>query len=80
MSPPIKLEARGVRCLECTGLDLKAHPAVAKEGAGRCQYAQPVVFVRYEMSRNCLPFDPAASQVVVARESWAELLPRWWRS
>lgn len=76
---PIKLEVRGVRCLECNGLDLKEKPEQARGGFGRCLRADPVIFVSYEMARNCLPFEPAPAEVVAARDIWAEKLPRWWR-
>lgn len=72
-----KLETRGIRCLDCTGLDLKGDPAAAKRGFGRCTYAVPVIFVQFEGARNCLPFEPAPADVVAARDAWADRLPPW---
>jgi hypothetical protein len=74
------IEVRAIRCLDCTGLDLKAHPEQAKGGAGKCLRGGQPGFVWCEMSRNCAEFDPAAPAIVAAREAWAEKLPpRWTR-
>lgn len=72
-----KLETRGIRCLDCTGLDLKGDPAAAKRGMGRCLRADSVIFVSVEMARNCLPFEPAPAEIVTARDAWAARLPPW---
>lgn len=75
--PPNKLEARGVRCIECKHLDMKERPDLAQLGSGRCLAATPVIFVGFEMARNCWPFDPLPPDVVAARDSRLHNLPPW---
>jgi hypothetical protein len=72
-----KMETRGIRCLDCTGLDLKGDPAAARRGFGRCLRADPVIFVSAEMARNCLPFEPAPPETVAKRDAWAAKLAPW---
>jgi hypothetical protein len=75
--PLIKLEARGVRCLECTGMEVKAAPGLAKTDTRRCLRIEPARFVSIEMSRNCWEFDPVPPDVVAARDAWVARLPPW---
>lgn len=72
-----KLETRGIRCLDCIGLDLKGRPDLAKIGTGTCQLVDPPVFVSVEMARNCLPFEPTLPDIVAKRDAWAAKLPPW---
>lgn len=76
-----RIEARGVRCLECAGLDLKSKPEHAKTGFGLCNPAVPVHFVSILMARNCILFEPAPAELVGARDTWAtkSLKPFWKR-
>lgn len=73
------IEARGIRCLECSGLDLQAKPEAAKTGFGQCLRWNPVHFVSFQMSRNCIEFDQAPADVVEARDTWAASVPVFWR-
>lgn len=77
----MKIESRGVECLNCKNLDLKSCPAEAKEGYGRCTIDPPGVFVRVQMARNCASYDPAAPEIVEARIVWAAKIktPAWQR-
>lgn len=74
-----RYEARGVRCLECTALDLRSHPEQAKSGTGQCGAAEPPIFVSAVMARNCMPFEAAAPDVVEARDNWAKGLKMFWQ-
>lgn len=74
-----RYESRGVRCLECLGLDLKAHPDIAKTGFGWCTRKPVEQFVSFAMSRNCLEFDRAPDDVVGPRDAWAAKGRMFWQ-
>jgi hypothetical protein len=74
-----RIEARGVRCLECAGLDLKSKPEHAKTGFGQCTLADPVHFVSVLMARNCILFEPAPADMVEARDTWAANIQPFWK-
>lgn len=75
----MKIEARGIRCLDCSGLDLQSHPDRARGGFGQCQRWNPAQFVIANMSRNCMEFDQAPADVVEARDTWAAGLKNFWQ-
>lgn len=70
-----RIEVRGIRCLECTKLDLQTNKEQAKGGFGLCTAAIDLRFVSAPMARNCIDFDPAPPDVVKPRNDWAERLP-----
>lgn len=72
----MKIEARGIRCLDCSGLDLQHTPEAAKVGFGWCKLAQVPHYVSVAMARNCIDFVPADAEVVAKRDAWADRLPR----
>lgn len=76
------IEHRGITCLECTSLDLKAHPEQSKSGWGVCTASIPVTFSRVQMRRNCATYEAADPDVVEKRDTWAASnikLPAWQR-
>ena len=73
-----RIESRGVRCLECAGLDLQGNPELAKAGTGRCLNAMAPHFVSILMSRNCVPFEQAPPEQVQARDRWASAIKMFW--
>lgn len=75
----MKIESRGITCLACRFLDLKGMPEHAKTGFGQCTVAEPVHFVSVQMARNCKLFEPAAPDLVEARDTWAAKLPLFWQ-
>lgn len=72
------IESRGIRCLDCAGLDLKTQPERAKAGFGMCGHTNPAHFVVHQMSRNCSEFVADAPEVVEARDTWAAKQPMFW--
>ena len=74
-----RYESRGVRCLECAGLDLKSHPDIAKTGVGWCALKPVEQFVSFAMSRNCLEYDRAPDEVIKPREKWDEGRRMFWQ-
>ena len=74
-----RYESRGVRCLECKGLDLKSHPEQVKGGFGWCALKPAPQFVSFAMSRNCLEFDPAPADVVGPRDAWDKSRRMFWQ-
>jgi hypothetical protein len=75
----MKIESRGVTCLECAGLDLKKYEEQAKNGFGWCAAAELPHFVSVRMARNCFDFAPAAPDVVEKRQRWADKMPLFMR-
>jgi hypothetical protein len=75
MSAGDRIETRGIRCLECKGLDLQTYKEQAKLGFGWCLLAELPHFVSAAMARNCRDFDQAPPEVVGPREKWADKLP-----
>lgn len=74
-------ETRGITCLQCQLLDLRTNPEAAKMSYGICKLDMKGVFVRFEMTRDCIPFQAADEDTVKAREAWAAKnpLPMWQR-
>lgn len=70
-----RIEARGIRCLECSGLDLQKFPEASKVGHGWCTLHAVPHYVAVAMARNCADFQPAPADVVAARDAWAARLP-----
>lgn len=60
-----------MKCLDCQKLDLKAHPAHAKVGLGRCKHSSlPGVFVAFEGHKECQQFQEAPADQAEARKTW----------
>lgn len=75
----MKIEARGIRCLDCHSIDLKTRPEISKGGFGQCTAWNPVRFVSFSMSRNCAEFTAAPADLVEARDTWAASQPMFWQ-
>ena len=76
------IEHRGITCMACINLDLKANPDQARMGWGTCTVSPPVTFVRMQQSRNCKDYETADPEVVELRDTWAASnikLPAWQR-
>lgn len=74
-----RYESRGVRCLECRGLDLQSHPEQARGGFGWCALKPVPQFVSAGMARNCLEFEAAPEDVVAPREAWDNGRRMFWQ-
>lgn len=73
-----RIESRGVRCLECSSLDLQANAEAAKNGFGQCR-AGFGPWVTFANARNCRRFEPAPAEQVAARDAWADKVPMFWQ-
>lgn len=62
-----RIEARGVRCLDCRGVDLQKFPDTARNGFGWCTLHAVPHFVSVTMARNCMEFDAAPADAVKER-------------
>jgi hypothetical protein len=63
----MKIEARGVRCLDCKALDMRKYPDAATNGFGWCPAPEVGHFVSVTMARNCMDFDAAPAEAAKQR-------------
>lgn len=62
----------GCLCMNCTDLDLKRTPPMARQGFGNCKHQPLHKFFSVVFDRECEWFRPADPDVVKARVDWYE--------
>lgn len=58
-------------CLNCSSLDLKAHPSHSACGFGKCKFEPTGSFTNITLERQCEKFTQGSDAVIEKRVEWA---------